>query len=137
MPEGSEIDATGPASNPLEGEQEEEAEKPSQQNADCLQSQGLALCDYTSDHCFAVERRTIARPTFSMPATARLQLLAEVIGNPSGLLECQWKIVDVVAESVNALEQRLLQIPDATSRDISEDGTDSTGSFRFTEEEYV
>lgn len=128
MTESSEIDVTRPGSTPQEGGQEEEQVNPPQQSADCLQSAGMALCDYTSDQCFAVERRTIARPTYSMPAIARLHMLAEVVGNPSGLLECQWKIADVVAESVNALEQRLLQIPDASSRDISQDGTDSAGA---------
>lgn len=134
MTESLDTDDTAPVLNPEQGgeapvfEQDEEQAVPPEQTADCLQVDGLALCDDTSEQCYAVERRTIAQPTYSTPAVARLNLLAEVIGNPSGLLECQWKIADVVAESVNALEQRLLQIADRTDRDDSEDETDYTGA---------
>jgi hypothetical protein len=105
-------------------QQGEEQGNPPAQSQDCLQQDGLALCDHTSKQCFTVERRIIARRVYSLPAVARSHLLLEVIGNSSGLLECQWKIADVVAESVNALEQRLLRIADSTE---SEDGSDSTG----------
>lgn len=117
-------DTAAGVSSPQGDEPEEEQVVPPKPNADYLQADDLTLCDHTSEQCFAVRRRTIARPTYSLPAVARLHMLAEVIGNPSGLLECQWKIADVVAESVNALEQRLLQVADA---DCSEDETDSTG----------
>lgn len=128
MTESLETGDTAASAQPADGKQEEEQTVPTEQNADYLHDDGLDLSDHTSDQCFDVERRIVGQPTYSMPAVARLHLLAEVIGNPSGLLDCQWKISDVVAESVNALEQRLLQVTDSTDKDVSEDETDCTGA---------
>jgi hypothetical protein len=109
---------------PNEAEQGQE-QGPPERSAGCLQDDSRVLCDQTGECCFVVERRIIAQPTYTMPADARVHVLAEVIGNPSGMLQCQWKLADVVAETVNALEQRL-QVG-STDWD-SEDAADSTGA---------
>lgn len=112
-----------PPASSLEQDEKEEGKEPElshEQSADSLNARGSAISDQTGAGCFHVERHTIAQPTYSIPAIARLHVLTEVIGNPSGVVDCQWKLPDVVAESVNALEQRLLKTGDAEDRDLNE-----------------
>jgi hypothetical protein len=59
--------------------------------------------------CFEVQRHFTARPTYAIPTTQRQKVFREVIANPSGLMEYQWRCPDGIKECVNALEQRLVQ----------------------------
>ena len=54
-----------------------------------------------------LHRRLLPRPTFAHTADARRALLSQHLTFPSGLVEHDWKCLDVAAESVHALEQRL------------------------------
>lgn len=65
--------------------------------------------DRPEDACFALSRQLLADPTYALPAQPRVALVGEILEKPSGMVEHQWHMPDLVKESVYALEQRLLQ----------------------------
>lgn len=83
-------------------EQGDEAE------AACLVQTAAGAPVMPEEACFALRRQLLANPTYALPTRARIDLVGEVMQKPSGMVEHQWHMPDLVKECVYALEQRML-----------------------------
>lgn len=75
----------------------------------CLVQSAVAAPERPEDACFALNRQLWANPTYVLGTSMRVSLVGEILEKPSGMVEHQWHMPDLVKESVYALEQRLLQ----------------------------